>query len=65
MDELKLIYLINFFRRVFVFSTQFYLPFYFLDLGFNGLQVGILFALFAIPSLLTTCPQVYLTTVSP
>ncbi|MFH1586549.1 MAG: MFS transporter [Candidatus Diapherotrites archaeon] len=56
MDELKLIYLINFLRRVFIFSTQFYLPFYFLELGFNGLEVGVLFAFFAIPSLLTTLP---------
>ncbi|MFH1256319.1 MAG: MFS transporter [Candidatus Diapherotrites archaeon] len=56
MNGLRLAYAINFCRKAFLFSTYFFLPLYFLSLGFDGLQIGVLFAAYAIPSLFFTFP---------
>jgi len=51
-----LISLLAFFRRAPLFITYFYFPLIFLDFGFNGWQIGILFSLFTITALLFTLP---------
>ncbi len=57
MDKnIFLVSLLAFFRRAPLYITYFYFPLIFLDFGFNGWQIGILFSLFTVTALLFTLP---------
>lgn len=54
--SLALVRAINFIKSFLVNFTAFYLPLLFVDYGFSGLEIGILFSVFTVMGILTSFP---------
>ena len=55
-STIRTAYGLGFALNLFIVFATFYFPLYFEELGFNGLQIGLLFSLFSITALVSTFP---------